>query len=106
MMHFDKHTRTMKDDYNFLIQVCRISDPKEQFGVFNIMSKGTEHQQGGDGYILNTDQSVAGPEVMKLFKDSFNDKIVNCAVCKSLEAYVVAGLLHSDSHFSYKSMKH
>eukprot|EP00957_Ditylum_brightwellii_P160588 12225680-Ditylum_brightwellii.AAC.1 len=70
------------------------------------MSKGTEHQQGGDGYILNTNQSVAGPEVMKLLKDSFNDEIVSCAVCKPLDAYVLAGLLHSDCHFSYKSMKH
>eukprot|EP00957_Ditylum_brightwellii_P038821 2934250-Ditylum_brightwellii.AAC.1 len=70
------------------------------------MSKGTEHQQGGSRYILNTNQSVAEPEVMKLLKDSFNDEIVNCAVCESLEAYVVAELLRSDSHFSYKSMKH
>eukprot|EP00957_Ditylum_brightwellii_P022982 1734650-Ditylum_brightwellii.AAC.1 len=85
----------MKDDYNFLIQAYRISDPKERFNGFNITSKGTEHQQGGgDGYILNTNQSVAGPEVMKLLEDSFNDEIVNCAECESLEAYVVTGLLH------------
>eukprot|EP00957_Ditylum_brightwellii_P061678 4680186-Ditylum_brightwellii.AAC.1 len=70
------------------------------------MSKGTEHQQGGNRYILNTNQSAAGPEVIKLSKDSFNDETVNYAVCESLEAYVMAGLLRSDSHFSYKSMKH
>eukprot|EP00957_Ditylum_brightwellii_P197933 15079290-Ditylum_brightwellii.AAC.1 len=74
----------MKDDYNFLIQVYRISNYKEQFDGLNITSKGTEHQQEGDRYILNR------PEVMKLLKDSFNDEIVNCTVCKSLEAYVLA----------------
>eukprot|EP00957_Ditylum_brightwellii_P016936 1277066-Ditylum_brightwellii.AAC.1 len=91
-MHSDKHTRTMKDDYNFLIQVYIISDPDEQFGGFNSTSKGIEHHQGRDGYILNTNQSVVGLEVMKLLKDIFNDEIVNYAVCKSLDAYVLAGL--------------
>eukprot|EP00957_Ditylum_brightwellii_P101802 7758824-Ditylum_brightwellii.AAC.1 len=96
----------MKDDYNFLTQVYRISDSDEQFEGFNSTSKGTEHHQGHDRYILNTNHSVARPEVMKLLKDSFNDEIVKCAVCKSLEAYVLAGILCSDCHFNYKSMKH
>eukprot|EP00957_Ditylum_brightwellii_P064936 4926654-Ditylum_brightwellii.AAC.1 len=65
----------MKNDYNFLIQVYRISDPEERFDGLKITSKGTEHQQGGDEYILNTNQSAAGPEVIKLLKDSFNDEI-------------------------------
>jgi hypothetical protein len=106
-MHFDKHTLTMKDDNNFLIQVYRISNPKEQLKGFNVTSKGTELQQGGDGFILKTNQSVAGPEIMKLLKDSFNDDFVNSAVCESLKAhFCLAGLLRSDCYFSYKSMKH
>eukprot|EP00957_Ditylum_brightwellii_P173168 13182785-Ditylum_brightwellii.AAC.1 len=64
----------MKDDYNFLIQVYRISNPKEQFKGFNVTSKGTELQKGGDGFILKANQSVAGPEILKLLKDSFNDE--------------------------------
>eukprot|EP00957_Ditylum_brightwellii_P004344 329906-Ditylum_brightwellii.AAC.1 len=64
----------MKDDYNFLIQVYRISDPNEQFKGFNVTSKETELQQGGDGFILKSNQSVAGPAIMKLLKDSFNDE--------------------------------
>eukprot|EP00957_Ditylum_brightwellii_P024090 1816901-Ditylum_brightwellii.AAC.1 len=97
----------MKDDYNFLIQVYRISDPNELFKGFNVRSKGTELQQGGNGFILKTNQSFAGPEIMKLLKDSFNDEFVNSAVCKSLKAHsCFAGLLCSGCHFSYKSMKH
>eukprot|EP00957_Ditylum_brightwellii_P041890 3172798-Ditylum_brightwellii.AAC.1 len=92
-MNFDKHTRTMKDEYNFLIQVYRISDPDKQIVGFNSMSKGTEHHQKCDRNVLNTNQSVVGPRVMKLLKDSFNDEIINCAVSKSLETYVPAGLL-------------
>eukprot|EP00957_Ditylum_brightwellii_P144587 11013421-Ditylum_brightwellii.AAC.1 len=65
----------MKDDYNFLIQAYRISNPKDQFKGFNTTLKGTEHQQGGDGYMLKSKQSAARPEVMKLLKDSFNDEI-------------------------------
>jgi hypothetical protein len=97
----------MKDDYNFLIQVYKISNPNEQFKGFNVTSKGAELQKGGNGFILKTNQSVAGPEIMKLLKDSFNGEFVNSAVCESLKACsCLAGLLCSDCHFSYKSMKH
>ena len=106
-MYFDKHTLTMKDDYNFLIQVYRISDPNLRFKRSNFTSNATKLQQGGDGFILKSNQSVAGREIMKLLKDSFKDEFVNSAVCESLTAHSsVAGLLRSGCHFSYKSMKH
>eukprot|EP00957_Ditylum_brightwellii_P210528 15365072-Ditylum_brightwellii.AAC.1 len=75
MMNFDKHTRTMKNGYNFLIQVYRFSDPDNWFVGFKSVSKGTEHHQKCGGNLLNTNQSGAGPRVMELLKDSFNDEI-------------------------------
>eukprot|EP00957_Ditylum_brightwellii_P195523 14898284-Ditylum_brightwellii.AAC.1 len=82
MLHFDKHTRTMNNEYNFLIQAYRISDHDEQLVGFKSMSKGTKHHQKQGRNVLNTNQSGVGPRAMKLLKDSFNDEVVDCVVCK------------------------
>eukprot|EP00957_Ditylum_brightwellii_P063310 4804886-Ditylum_brightwellii.AAC.1 len=43
---------------------------------------------------------------MTLLKKSFEGENVNDAVRETLEHNVIAGYLHSDCHFSYKSMMH
>eukprot|EP00957_Ditylum_brightwellii_P181204 13802517-Ditylum_brightwellii.AAC.1 len=96
----------MKAEYNFFIQVYRNSDPDKQFGQINSTSKGTEHHWKCGGNVLNTNYFGVSQTVMKLLKESFDGENVNCVVRETFENNVKAGLLSSDCHFSYKSMKH
>eukprot|EP00957_Ditylum_brightwellii_P151251 11516765-Ditylum_brightwellii.AAC.1 len=96
----------MKAEYNFLIQGYRTSDPDKRFGQINSTPKGTEHHWKCGRNVMNINQSGVGQTVMKLLKDSFGGKNVNCVVRETLENNAKAGLLSSDCHFSYKSMKH